>query len=389
MSVLHTVQLSGVGYRAQAIAVNPTTNTVYVALTPISLPKLFITVIDGATNSAETNVTVGGKVYAMAANPVTNLVYLAEKFAYHCFIQVLNGSTDGIIANVSLGTSQGCAPTGIAVDPATDMVYVTNYDSSTTATSGFANTVSVIDGKTNAVVANITGIYSVYINPEEIAVNPITNMIYVVNHIGYGVISVINGTTDKVVANVNSETTEGPVAVNPSTNRIYFTNYLLPGAGSTVYVIDGASNKVVGNVSVGPSPFSLAVDPTTDVIYVICLRYVTIAGGGIKPNGEAVVAVDGFRDTILTNLTIGEENPLVDLALNPTTNIVYLAGSLDELSVVSGVSSSTPTSSATSSGNGGIPEFPVQFGFALLVAVVIVASYVAARRTMLPQLRSA
>jgi hypothetical protein len=38
------------------------------------------------------------------------------------------------------------------------------------------------------------------------------------------------------------------------------------------------------------------------------------------------------------------------------------------------------TSSSKSGGSSGIPEFPAQLGFALLVTVVIVMSYVFARR---------
>ena len=47
------------------------------------------------------------------------------------------------------------------------MVYVANYDS---------NTVSVIDGKTNQVIASDITVGQ---NPVGIAVNPATNMVYV------------------------------------------------------------------------------------------------------------------------------------------------------------------------------------------------------------------
>ena len=413
LRVSHTIQLS---LPPQVIAVNPTTNKIYVAYKVLPSFPMLVAVIDGATNSVVANVTVGGLVYAMAVNPVTDLVYLAERFASHCFIQVMNGSTNGIIANVSLGTSQYEAPTSIAVDPTTNMVYVTNYDSSTTATSGFANTVSVINGKTDAVVTNITGIYPFFGFPGGIAVNPVTNMIYVINHIGNGIVSVINGTTDRVVTNVSSGATEGPVAVDPSTNRVYLVGYSVAGI---IHVIDGASNNVVSNVSVGSSPYGLAVDPTTNVAYVISLRCMISACTG---SNDSVLAVDGSRNAILTNLTIGEVGSIVGLAIDPTTNLVYLEGPFNELSVISGVSSSTSitsssttsttstsstttttnygccstsyttkssnttSSSTSSSGSGGIPEFPVQLGFTLLVTVVIVASYVFARRTALPRL---
>ena len=62
----------------------------------------------------------------------------------------------------------GSYPLGVAVNPTTNLIYVTNAG---------GNSVSVISGATNAVTATI-GVGS---NPHGVAVNPTTNLVYVTN----------------------------------------------------------------------------------------------------------------------------------------------------------------------------------------------------------------
>ena len=54
------------------------------------------------------------------------------------------------------------------------------------------------------------------------------------------------------------------VAVNPVTNKIYVANY----SSNTVTVIDGATNSTTATVGVGVSPLAVAVNPVTNKIYV-------------------------------------------------------------------------------------------------------------------------
>jgi len=75
---------------------------------------------------------------------------------------VIDGKTNKVIGNVKVGNT----PSAVAVNPNTNMVYVTNY---------YDNTTSVIDGKTNKVIGNVT----VGSAPSALAVNPNTNMVYV------------------------------------------------------------------------------------------------------------------------------------------------------------------------------------------------------------------
>ena len=121
-----------------------------------------------------------------------------------------------VIATVPVGD----VPQGVGVNPTTNRVYVANFDD---------DTVSVIDGATNAVIATIPGGVS---GPHDVGVNPTTDRVYVANL--RGTVSTIDGATNAVIATVS---VGGPsnyhVRVNPSTNRVYVTN----AGDDTVHVI--------------------------------------------------------------------------------------------------------------------------------------------------------
>src|SRR4051812_14639589 len=76
--------------------------------------------------------------------------------------------------------------------------------------------------------------------PYSVAVNPLTNAIYVTNG-GEGTISVIDGATNVVGATITVGSSPTGLAVNPQTNFIYVANT----GPDTVSVIDGATNTVV------------------------------------------------------------------------------------------------------------------------------------------------
>src|SRR5204863_3519406 len=67
----------------------------------------------------------------------------------------------------------------------------------------------------------------------------------------------------QTVTTLTAGTSPFAVAVNPVTNKIYVAN---TGSGS-VTVIDGASNTA-STVGVGSGPIAVAVNPVTNKIYV-------------------------------------------------------------------------------------------------------------------------
>src|SRR2546425_359551 len=103
-------------------------------------------------------------------------------------------------------------------------------------------------------------------NPNGVAVNPLTNRIYVANS-DDNTVSVIDGATNAVVDRVHVGTNPSGVAVNPATNRISVTLYGFAG-GNTVQVIDGATDAIVDSVIVNAPPWLIDVNPVTNRAYV-------------------------------------------------------------------------------------------------------------------------
>ena len=88
--------------------------------------------------------------------------------------------------------------------------------------------------------------------PRAVAVNPVTNKIYVANQSGRTV-TVIDG-RDHSTTTVTAGSLSVAVAVNPVTNKIYVAN----ASSGDVTVIDGGDNSTT-TVTVGTNPTAVAV----------------------------------------------------------------------------------------------------------------------------------
>ena len=301
-----------VGTVPQAVAVNAVTNQIYVA----NYGSNTVTVIDGATN-ATTTVSVGSGPFAVAVNPVTNQIYVANLDSNT--VTVINGST-----NATTTVSVGSEPGSVTVNPVTNKIYVANTNPAT-------NTVTVIDGATNATTSLSIEDYLL-----GVAVNPITNQIYVgnTNLANSNNVTVLNGETNAFTATVNLELnpnlneSPGAMAINPVTNKIYVAQPNI----NTVVVIDGATNSTTF-VSAGTDPEPVAVNPVTNEIYV-----------GNYESSNTVVVIDGATDAT-TTVNIGA-SPYT-LAVNPITNQIYVADySSATVTVIDGTTNATTTVNA-------------------------------------------
>ena len=207
------------GPNPAAVAVNQTTNMVYVADVDVKT----LTVINGATNTA-TTIPAVGPLASVAVNPTTNTVY------------ALNGG------------SQSSGLGGIVVTP------------------GY---VSVINGATNAVTATI----ALPALGSHIVVNPATNQVYVsaLNEIGNGAVVdvlVIDGSTNAITTTISIPQIIGSMAVDTTRNVIYAMYENGSGKRATVAAINGSTHAVTGTVQVGYNDNSFALNETTE--YPIC-----------------------------------------------------------------------------------------------------------------------
>ena len=174
------------------------------------------------------------------------------------------------------------------LDATTNQIYASALcGSDPTCNSG--GNVTVIDGATLNTQSVAAGF-----EPFFLAVNPVTNTIYVANNCADSscstppTITAINGSTlaTTAVSVCGAGQNPGDVEVNAVTNKIYipcedFTSGQLPG--QTVYVIDGATNTTFP-IAVGDQPNSSTVNSVTNTIYTPNLNDNTISviGGNTK-----------------------------------------------------------------------------------------------------------
>jgi YVTN family beta-propeller protein len=184
----------------------------------------------------------GGKVRRLL------LVGFAPLFAVVLAVATVKAAQAATGPHVIATITSVTDPFALAVNPHTDLLYVTNLSD-----------ISVISGVANTLTTTV----SVGRTPYNVAVNTTTNTIYVPNETSNS-LSVISGATNTVTATVNVGTEPFSVGVNPKTNRVYVANSL----DNTVSVINGATNSVVATVSVGTDPYNIGIDPTTYHIYV-------------------------------------------------------------------------------------------------------------------------
>jgi YVTN family beta-propeller protein len=201
----------------------------------------------------------------------------------------------------------GYVPMAVAVNPVTNRIYVCNRDS---------RNVTVIDGATNETATLEAGW-----GPSAVVVNQTSNMIYVANHLA-GTVTVIDGATNKTV-NVKVGTSPVALDVNPVTNKIYVAN-----AGSNdLTVIDGATNRVT-MVDTGDSPRAVAVNAVSNMIYV--------ANWG----SDRVTVIDGATNAAGT---VRAGTLPLEVAVNPVTNKIYVANFYRNVTVIDGATNETTT----------------------------------------------
>src|SRR5216683_689259 len=154
-------------------------------------------------------IRVGRFPVGVAVNPRTDTIYVAN--ANSGTVSVISGRTNTVTATIHLG---GRFPVGVAANARTNTIYVTRAGKIVAR-----KTVSVISGRTNMVVATVRVGYPAAFG---VAANPRTNTIYVAN--GGDETVVISGRTNTVAARVRTGSCSVGVATDPRTNTSFVTN---------------------------------------------------------------------------------------------------------------------------------------------------------------------
>ncbi len=242
---------SGSSLLSQRIVSNPSVNVWYT-----------LTIAVNPTGSAIFSVSSGNTLLGSVTNPLGTGPF-----------HVLLGQFEGLpyttgpnqaywrSASLSPVTCVLSQPLGIAFDPANNDIYVADFGS---------NTVSVISGATNTIIATI----AVGTNPNQVAYDPFNHEIYVSNS-GSTTVSAISSSTNTVVATIPVDPNPPPpggygpywLAFDPANNEMFVTNYNFPSFSNTVSAIE-SNNVIVHTITVGTNPIRLAYDPANGDMYV-------------------------------------------------------------------------------------------------------------------------
>ena len=260
----------GAGRQSHDIAVNATTDTIYVATVTSAGSSNVISVFDGATCNATT--TTG---------------------------------CDQSPALMTVGPSDGCSAVAVAVNEASNTIYATNTECCNVPILG--DKVYVYNGAT-CDAADTTGCSSdpatvtAGFNPTGIAVDEETNTIYaplLADGEHAGNVAVINGATCNGANTSGCGQTPslapagfGPLAaaIDPTTHAVYVANV----EDTSLSVIDGKHcngarsaqcGRATDKLAVDDYPRSLAIDPTVGTAYVSSGVKGTVSVVRLKPRG--------------------------------------------------------------------------------------------------------
>jgi YVTN family beta-propeller protein len=309
-----------VGTDPTAVAVDVANSTVYVAnfrdntVSVIDAATCNVTRLTGCARPAAT-VHVGSAPTGVAIDQATDTVYVAN--SVDSSVSVIDAATCNAeqtsgCANTPPTVKVGRSPRGIDVDQATDTIYVTNLGVNETG-----DTVSVIDGDTcnsydHAGCAQTPPTVTVGVAPFDLAVDQVTDTVY--------------------VANTGQLGGAGPIV------------------GDTVSVIDGATcndtqhlgcGKALATITVGPFPFGVAIDQASNTIYV------ADNNGGTGPASLSVIKGATCDATNISGC--GKTPPALPgvgrapngIAFDPSNGTVYTANAWD--ATVSVIAVGSPT----------------------------------------------
>lgn len=235
------------------------------------------------------------------------LLIIILSFNVMCSLKI--GFTQNIVEVINVDNG----PNSIAINTITNNVYVANLDS---------NTITVINGSTN----KISNTISVNGNPWAIDINEEQNIIYVTIE-SNNTVSVISGTNNEIIKTIEIGNSPRGIRVNSITQQIYIANF-----GSTsISVIDGKINFFVKTISVGSNPIGVEVNTINNKIYT--------ANSG----NDSVTIINGSTGTVDETILVGFAPQ--DIAFNSETNLYYISTKgIDRVMVIDATTNDFKTS---------------------------------------------
>jgi YVTN family beta-propeller protein len=261
--------------------------------------------LDTRTYEVKARVETGSYPHTVTINPITERAYVVNYLSRD--VTVLDARTGTWLQRA--GVPGPGLPRGIAVDPATNRVYVTARRNMP-GDDPSAEALFVLDGETLEVCARIT----VGALPSGVVVHESARRVYVANPWSDNV-SVVDADLHTLVATIAVDEQPGQLALDGMRDRVYVTQ------GSHLAVIDCRSNSVVASLPAPGKSTGVAVDTERNRIYVTSW------------GSDALSILDGDANSMIRSVAVGRSPNAV--ALTPSGDRAFIANlSADALTVI-------------------------------------------------------
>ena len=249
-----TISLNGLG---AGVAANLTTKKIYVSTQAGSAVNNYVQVVNTATNSVVTSITLPlGKVpNAVAVDPTANLVYVSNSDGT---ISIIDGATDTLLT-----TTTASIGGLIKVNPTTGILYSFGGDDRM-YTLKYNVTANTYTTQTISLLNVATGYIHPSISHRGIDIDPLTNTIYTADWTDH-TLWVINGATNTLTTSIPMTGNVFPndVVVTPSSKKAYVSS----SYGGAILVIDTTTNTVSSSIAQGAE--HLAINPVDGTIVIV------------------------------------------------------------------------------------------------------------------------
>jgi len=184
------------------------------------------------------------------------------------------------------------------------------------------STVSVIDTTTDTVVATV----DVGSRPVDLAITPDSTRVFVSSFLS-STLSVIDVMTNSVIAIVPTtvpNVNPGPsfISLTPDSSKAYVVNPADQSSfgetGNTVSVVDIINNTLIATVRVGSRPIDLAIRPDGAQVFVV--NYFS----------NTVSVIDTLTNLVTATLNVGNAPLAIAIAITPDGAKAYVANTVSE-----------------------------------------------------------
>jgi YVTN family beta-propeller protein len=259
-----------VGREPNAIAIDPSTNRIFV----VNAGSGNVSVIDGGQNRVIATVPTDTRPYAIGIDAALHRAYATNTFSDK--ITAIDGTTN-TVKQLPFGSKDF-----VETDAHRHRAFFTSYeDPALTVIDEAENRHRVdlslshawglaVDGQRGIVYVTEIGKDTLVAYhedsgqqetaptgsmPSAVAVDEVTNRIYVANYVGDSV-TVLDGATLRPISTVPAGHHPQAIAVDSKRHRIFVANT----HSNNITVIDGASNHVLATLPGGTNPYAIAID---------------------------------------------------------------------------------------------------------------------------------